>query len=328
MKVILAPMEGVIDYNMRQMLTELGGYDRCVTEFIRVTNNPVPLKVLRRLCPELDADGKTRSGVPVYIQLLGGDPKMIADSAVIATKAGALGIDLNFGCPTKIVNRHDGGSVLLKEPHRVGDIVSTVRQAVDPSIPVCAKIRLGFDNADFLAEIVAEVYRAGANELCVHARTRTQGYKPPAYWSELAELDRSANTRLIVNGEIWSVKDADKAMQESHCSDIMVGRGGLAKPDLARLIRVGKYGKYSGKKETELTWQEVAAMVDYFYHHQDSNSPKYAGNRTKQWLVYLTKNYPEAVQLFEAIKRLSSVDSIAQTIHRHRNNLDRLEIRS
>lgn len=312
-------MEGVIDHKMRKMLTQLGGYDRCVTEFIRVVNNPVSMKVFRRLCPELETGGETDSGTPVFVQLLGGDPKLIAESAAIAVDAGAPGIDLNFGCPAKTVNRNDGGSVLLKQPHRIGNIVSAVRQQVDPAIPVCAKIRLGFEDIDKLAENVDQVYRAGATELCIHARTRTNGYKPPAYWSELAGLDRNQSTRLIVNGEIWNVDDMRTAQRQSGCDDVMIGRGGLAQPDLARQIRASQTNE---KTLPAMPWRDIAGMVDSFYNHQDSANLKFAGNRTKQWLVYLKRHYVEAGQLFDAIKRLSVVDDIAQTILQHRKNLD------
>ena len=322
MKIYLAPMEGVIDYKMRQMLTRLGGYDRCVTEFIRVTSNPVPAKVFRRLCPELETGGRTDSGVPVFVQLLGGDPNLIATSAATAVKAGAPGIDLNFGCPTKIVNRHDGGSVLLQHPKRIGDIVSAVRQQIDPAVPVCAKIRLGFNNADQLADNVDQVYQAGATELCIHARTKTHGYKPPAYWSELATLTRHPATRLIVNGEIWNINDAHSALHQSGCEDLMVGRGGLAQPDLARLIRADKE---EGSPAAAMPWQEIVAMVDQFYHSKDSVNTKYAGNRTKQWLAYLKRQYVGANQLFETIKGLSTPEDLAQGILAHRKSLDQAD---
>ena len=123
MRLMLAPMEGVIDHVMRELLTSLGGIDRCVTEFVRVTDRLLPPRVFRRLCPELDTGGTTASGVPVYLQLLGGQAAVLADNAARAAELGAPGIDLNFGCPAKTVNRSDGGAILLREPQRVHAIV-------------------------------------------------------------------------------------------------------------------------------------------------------------------------------------------------------------
>ena len=141
-------MEGVVDYGVRDVLTRVGGYDRCVTEFVRVNEQPIPEKVFLRYSPELEYGGTTSSGVPVYLQLLGGNYKWMAINANLAQRMEPPGIDLNFGCPSKTVTKSEGGSALLKEPQRVSDIVSAVRDAVDPVIPVTAKIRLGFSNHD------------------------------------------------------------------------------------------------------------------------------------------------------------------------------------
>lgn len=316
---MLAPMEGVIDYNMRQILTRIGGFDRCVTEFVRVTTHAVPQRVFHRYCPELESGGMTGSGVPVYIQLLGGDPALMAESAVIAVTAGAPGIDINFGCPAKIVNRHDGGSVLLKEPQRVFTIVEAIRQAIDPAIPVCAKIRLGFNNADLLAELVGAASNAGASELCIHARTRSDGYRPPAYWSAVGALDYDHDMPLVVNGEIWNPQDARQACQQSNCENLMLGRGALAWPDLAKIVRY----RDTGEHPVALTWANIVGLVDQFFHHQDSTIPRYTGNRTKQWLGYLRRRYPGANRLFIDIRRLTDRNAISTAIYQHRRQLDK-----
>ncbi|MGB1142639.1 MAG: tRNA-dihydrouridine synthase, partial [Halioglobus sp.] len=119
MRLLLAPMEGVVDYTMRELLTSLGGVDRCVTEFLRVSERLLPPRVFRRICPELEHGGQTSSGVPVYLQILGGDPVVVAENAARGAEMGAPGIDLNFDCPAKTVNRNKGGSVLLREPRLV-----------------------------------------------------------------------------------------------------------------------------------------------------------------------------------------------------------------
>ena len=243
MRLILAPMQGVVDHSMRDMLTRIGGYDRCVTEFVRVTHTHLPEKVFFRYCPELKQDGKTLAGTPVYIQFLGGNPSWMADNAATAARLGARGIDLNFGCPAKTVNRHDGGSVLLKEPGRVADIVRAVRDAVDPAVPVTAKIRLGFKDTSLLSDIAGGIEEAGANELCIHARTRDDGYKPPAYWQHIDAVRQQLTIPVIANGEIWTPQDALQATLESGCPDLMLGRGALACPDLARAIKQQHQGQ-------------------------------------------------------------------------------------
>ena len=186
--VVLAPMEGVINASMREFLTSMGGYSRCVTEFVRVTNVLLPPRCFYRLCPELHHGGLTPSGVPVFVQLLGSDPAALAENAARAEALGAPGVDLNFGCPAKTVNNSMGGSILLREPDRVHEIVAAVRQAVSPATPVSVKIRLGYDNADQLAEIVDAAFSGGGDELAIHARTKFDGYKPPAHWHRVGSV--------------------------------------------------------------------------------------------------------------------------------------------
>ncbi|MDB4977339.1 MAG: dihydrouridine synthase, partial [Myxococcaceae bacterium] len=106
----LAPMDGVTDWVHRQLASELGGVSQCVTEFVRVTDRAPPKRVFLKTCPELSNGGLTESGVPVFVQLLGGDARAMAEAAVVASELGAPGIDINFGCPAKRVNNHDGGA--------------------------------------------------------------------------------------------------------------------------------------------------------------------------------------------------------------------------
>ncbi|MCA9657477.1 MAG: tRNA-dihydrouridine synthase, partial [Myxococcales bacterium] len=132
----LAPMDGVTDAVFRDLMTGLfggrSGISLCVSEFVRVTQQPAPKKVLLRHCPELRTDGRTAAGVPVFVQILGGDPQPMAVTARRAAELGAPGIDINFGCPAKTVNNHDGGATLLKYPARLRGIVAAVRDAVPP----------------------------------------------------------------------------------------------------------------------------------------------------------------------------------------------------
>lgn len=310
MRIILAPMEGVVDYTMRDILTRLGGFDRCVTEFVRITEQKLPARVFYRYCPELRSGGKTPSGTPVYVQLLGGNPEYMALNAQTAERVGALGIDLNFGCPSKTVNRNDGGSTLLREPERVHNIVRAVREVVSPAIPVTAKIRLGFDDASLLMDIATGVEVAGATELCIHARTRKDGYKPPAYWDQLAQVRKVLRIPVIVNGDIWSPDDAWQAQQESGCIDLMLGRGSLCRPDLAPAIRA----IHRGEDYVALSWDEVRLMIVEYIPTIPLDRPKFAPNRVKQWLNYLRRQYPEAEVLFQHLKRLKTLTEIEQCL--------------
>jgi len=186
--LLLAPMEGLLDATLRDVLTRVGGMDRCTSEFIRVTNTLLPERAFIRVVPELLNGGRTHAGVPVRPQLLGSDPQLLAENAARLATLNPPGIDLNFGCPAKTVNNSRGGAVLLDEPELVGRIVAAVRRAVPAHIPVSAKMRLGFNDDAVAEDNALAIAAAGADELVVHARTKAHGYKPPAYWERIAHI--------------------------------------------------------------------------------------------------------------------------------------------
>lgn len=315
MRILLAPMEGVLDHTLRAMLTGMGGIDRCVTEFVRVTNTLLPQRVFLRYCPELTTGGRTVHGTPVFLQLLGGDPGWLAENAEKAVQLGAPGIDLNFGCPAKTVNRNDGGSVLLKAPQRVHNIVTAVRAAVPAGIPVTAKIRLGYEDRSLLEDITQGIFSAGADELTIHARTKADGYRPPAYWQHIFDIQARAPIPIIANGEIWSPADASTCRQQSGCEDIMLGRGLLACPDLARQISADR----PGQCYEPLDWKAITGLLLQFCAvTEQAYEARYVGNRVKQWLAYLRHHYPRGALLFEEVKRLTHPDAIANQIRQHR----------
>ncbi|PID61622.1 MAG: tRNA dihydrouridine(16) synthase DusC [Gammaproteobacteria bacterium] len=303
-RIVLAPMEGVIDAAMRRRLTAIGGYCRAVTEFVRVTDVRLPERVFLRLCPELEAAGLTPSGVPVYVQLLGSDPAAMAANARRVVDMGAPGVDLNFGCPVKTVNNSMGGSILLRKPERVRELVDAVVQVVAGDAPVTVKIRLGHESPALFESVVAGVRAAGADELAIHARTRADGYRPPAHWHLVAcVMSEPFLDTTFINGEIWTPEDATRALASSGCRHLMLGRGALAAPDLA--LRV-----HAGGALPAMQWEAVKRHVREQFHQSDSGSPRHVGNRTKQWLAYLKRHYPEAAELFSRIRTLHDIASI------------------
>ncbi len=306
MRIFLAPMEGVVDHHMRHLLTRLGGIDLCVTEFVRVTDHVLPERVFKRYCPELV--GHPRAAVcPTRIQLLGSNASALAANARKAARMGAVGIDLNFGCPAKTVNRHRGGACLLTEPDTLFDIVSQVRAAVPADIPVSAKIRLGYEDRQGYLENAAALCAAGADEIVIHARSKADGYKPPAYWDLIGEIRQHIPTPIVANGEIWSVDNYIRCAEQSRCSDVMLGRGLLARPDLALAIKA----HVSGETYTPLPWHQIATLLLEFFEDTTPAYPaKFLGNRSKQWLFYLQRHYPQAKCLFDRIKRSRDCDEL------------------
>lgn len=298
MKLLLAPMEGLLDHCLRDVLTRAGGVDRCVSEFIRVTDQLLPDRVFLRLMPELAQGSRTAAGTPVRAQLLGSDAACMADNAAALAALGTEGVDLNFGCPAPTVNRHRGGAVLLDDPELVGAIVAAVRGAVPAALPVSAKMRLGhLDNALMLDNARA-IAAAGASELVVHARTKADGYRPPAYWDCIALIREVVSIPVVANGEIWTADDARRCREASGCDALMLGRGMVADPGLALAIR--------GPHEPALTWPALLPLVALYWQRVMVHvQPKHQAGRLKQWLNLLRRRHPEAQAAFDAVRAIT-----------------------
>lgn len=311
-------MEGLLDHLLRDTLTRPpilhagseaagSGIDACVTEFIRITNTLLPVERFHRVVPELANGGCTPSGVPVRVQFLGSDPACIGENAARAAELGALGIDLNFGCPAKLVNRHGGGAALLRDPALMQTIVRAVRHAVPVGIPVTAKMRLGYDSPALALDCAQALVEGGAAEIVVHARTRTDGYRPPAYWEWIARIREHVASPVIANGEIWTVDDARRCRAISGCGDLMLGRGAVANPALALMIR--------GERHSALAWSEVRQLVMHFWAAlQLQLAERYRHGRLKQWLLHLGRHYPEARLQFDAVRRLINPADIGRVL--------------
>lgn len=306
---LLAPMEGLTDPLMRRILTQIAHdlgrpYDWCVSEFIRVTHYPLPAHVFYKHVPELYTEGKTLSGTPVHVQLLGNNTESMSQSAAVAVALGASAIDLNFGCPAKTVNNHKGGSVLLDEPDTLYRIISAVRQAVPAHVPVSAKIRLGYADMDKMTDIGQAVKASHVSWLTIHARTKVQGYKPPAYWDKIANFTH-LGMPIIANGEIWNGGHARQCQEQACTPHLMLGRGAVTRPDLLAQITNNK----------TLSWEQLLPYQLEFLDDDTDNQHGLIG-RYKQWLGMLTVGYEEAKVLWDIIKKEKNKDSIVRHLTR------------
>ena len=300
-RVALAPMEGVLEATCRDLITAQGGWDFCVTEFVRVSHEKLPARVFHRICPELRQGSVTPTGVPVHLQLLGSDPESMALNAQVAVKAGTQVLDLNFGCPAKIVNRHGGGARLLTEPDRVHAIAAAVVEAVRPlGVPVTAKMRLGYADASLALENAQALEAAGIAQLVVHARTKAQGYQPPAHWEAIAALTEALKLPILANGEIWTLADYQRCVSVSGVKDVMLGRTALADPWLAQQIKAADQGQafapsaFSDVLKLMLAWCQAGGEI---------YPERVQVMRLKQWLRLLIPRWgTQAKMLFTSAK--------------------------
>jgi len=309
MRVLLAPMEGVLDSLVRELLSEVNDYDLCVTEFLRVVDQLLPVKSFYRLCPELRNNSRTPSGTRVRLQLLGQYPEWLAENAARAAELGSWGVDLNCGCPSKLVNGSGGGATLLKDPELIYRGAKAMREAVPSHLPVTVKVRLGWVSGERRFEIADAVQQAGASELVVHGRTKEDGYRAEAInWQAIGEIRQRLRIPVVANGEIWDWQSAQACMSATGCDAVMIGRGALNVPNLSRVV------KYN---DAPMAWPDVVALLQkYTRLEKQGDTGLYHVARIKQWLGYLRKAYPQADGLFTDIRALKHSAAIAEAIDR------------
>ena len=312
--IVLAPMEGLTDAPMREVQGRLGAFTYSVAEFFRISGNVPSRSAFYRSVPELRRGARTNGGLSVQVQLLGGHPGRMGESALNACLAGAKAIDINFGCPAPTVNNHDGGASLLKYPKRIREIVAAVREAVPAEIPVSAKLRLGWDTTDAIFENAAMAAEGGASWLTIHARTREQGYRPPVRWEPLRIVRENLNIPIVANGDIWTMDEFRRCREETGCLHFMLGRGALGNPSLSHHI-AGELGIIvregvapSLPEDGVLDWRPYLQQLIQVIEAEPGRPSRYLVRRIKQWLKIadLCGNFAG----FDAIKRAESVEEI------------------
>jgi nifR3 family TIM-barrel protein len=172
---------------------------------------------------------------PIGAQLFGANAETLAEAARIVEETGFDAVDLNLGCPAKRVVGSNGGSGLLRDLPRIGEIFRAVRKSV--TIPFTVKFRLGWNDADIVCLELARMAEAeGLNGLALHARTREQGYSGQARWEWIARVKQAVGIPVIGNGDIRSPEDAAAMVEATGCDGVMIGRAAPANPWIFRQI--------------------------------------------------------------------------------------------
>jgi tRNA-dihydrouridine synthase C len=314
LRLLLAPMEGVADFVLRDVLTRIGGYDHAVSEFVRVSGSVLPQRTYERICPEIAQACRTAAGTPVAVQLLGSDPLLMAENAARLAALQPYGVDLNFGCPAKCVNRHGGGAMLLDHPDALFEIALAVRAAVPAAIPVTAKMRLGVADTSRALECAHALAEGGAATLVVHARTREQGYRAPAHWEWIARIGEAVAVPVVANGEVWTVDDWQRCRALSGVPDVMLGRGAVSDPWLALRIR----GQASPHPTAQEWWALQPHVARYWQGVQARAQAVHACGRLKLWLNMLRRTWREADALYQAIRPLRDAERVSGVLAQYR----------
>ena len=305
-RVILAPMAGVTDLPFRRIVREFGDF----LMFSEMVASQAVIRNVQRTHKMMDnADDPLTS-----VQIVGADPKVMADAAKLSYDLGAKFLDINMGCPVKKIVKSDSGSALMKNEKLAAGIIENVVKSVP--IPVTLKIRLGWDmdhkNAPSIARIAESL---GIRMVTVHGRTRSQLYSGKANWTDIRPVKESVNIPVIANGDIIDIESAQRALEESQADGIMIGRGSLGRPwilkDIDEFLKTGEVHacQMSNSKKFEIASKHLDYMLR-FYEGQT------AIKLSRKVLMYYCHGTRNAAKYRQEINSIESTSAIFELLNK------------
>ena len=300
-----APLAGCSDVPFRKMLLKIKRPGLMYCEMVKmdalVRKHPGTFKLLD-YTPDMH---------PIGAQLCGSKVELAAESAKIVEDLGFDVIDLNCGCPVDKVTKDGSGSGLLKNPDKIGEILHQLVKTV--KVPVTVKIRAGWDQDQIVAaEIVKIAEQAGAKAICIHGRTRQQGYSGLANRDWIKEAKAAASSILVIgNGDIFNAEDALDMFQKTSCDAILVARGNFGNPWIFQEIEEAFEGTNPEIKEDPKLIEMLLRHIDEIFAYQNEIKGLLDLRRVGPWYV---KNFPGSRSLREEISKAGSLQEIREKI--------------
>lgn len=308
--VLLAPMEDVTDISYRLLCKELGA-DIVYTEFVNSDG-------LIRDCQRAHAKMKLLSEErPAGIQIYGHSIASMVEAAKMANRYQPDILDINAGCWVKKVSKRGAGSGLLKDPAYLFKLVKQIVEISDN--PVTVKTRLGWDHESInIVEVAKGIEDAGAVALTLHCRTRSMGHSGEADWSWIKLVKQQIDIPIVLNGDVMSGEDAQKAFETTPCDGVMIARGAIGQPWVFREAKeIIKYGKV-------LTPNSVLDRINICLRHLKRHI-EYKGERRaipsfrKYYAGYL-KGLPRALQTRKKLVLLNEYSHIKEVLLEFRDS--------
>ncbi len=290
--LFLAPMSGITDYPFRRLAREMG----CRLAFTEMVS----------------AEGLLRKGEsflkieedehPIFVQVFGSNPEVLAEAAKAVEAMGADVIDINMGCPAQQVVESGAGVDLMRFPEKVKGILTKVRSEVKGLLTI--KIRSGWDEGHINAVEISKLAEdCGVDAIAIHPRTKVQGFHGRADWSVIGEVKRAVHLPVIGNGDVNTPFLAKRMLEETGCDGVMIGRGALGNPWI-----------FSGRPSGSLE-EKISMIHHHFSLIQNYYGEKNSAHQIRKHLYWYTKGLPNCASFHSRLSHLKEKEALFEAIH-------------